>query len=119
VNDITQAVALVPTCEASAVVGDRGYDADAFIAHVERLGMRAVIPARSHRRVCRPLDRARYAERNVIERLFGRLKQYRRVATRYDKTADSYLGFVAAAGWLTALSGWPHGPACSGARVPR
>ena len=108
---ITQAVALVQQADAdvaTAVVGDRAYDSDAFIAHVEALGMVAAIPSRSNRRVARELDASLYRERNVIERLFGRLKQYRRVATRYDKTAASYLGFVATAAWLTSLSGWPR-----------
>jgi transposase len=107
VNDITQAKELVRAGEGSAVVGDRAYDCNAFITHVEELGMRAVIPSRSTRKLPRTLDTNAYSCRNVIERWFGRLKVFRRVATRYDKTARSYLGFVAFAAGLVAMSGWP------------
>lgn len=108
VNDITQAVTLVQGArEGTAVVGDRAYDSDAFLAHVRTLGMRAVIPSRANRRRRRRLDRDAYARRNVIERWFGRLKVFRRIATRYDKTVASYLGFFATAASLVALTGWP------------
>jgi transposase len=106
VNDITQAPALVSGRDGTAVVGDRAYDSDAFIGHVAAKGMRVVIPARANRKEPRVLDRVQYAERNVIERWFGRLKVYRRIATRYDKTSLSYLGFVAFAASLMAISGW-------------
>jgi transposase len=106
VNDITQAEALVRGREGRGVVGDRAYDSDAFVAHVAELGMRVVIPSRSTRREPRALDASAYARRNVIERWFGRLKTFRRIATRYDKTAGSYLGFVAAGATLVAVSGW-------------
>jgi transposase len=107
-NDITQARSLVRAREGSGVVGDRAYDCDAFIAHVKALGMRSVIPSRSTRRHPRRLERARYAQRNVIERWFGRLKAFRRIATRYEKTSASYAGFVATAATLVVLSGWPE-----------
>lgn len=98
-NDVTQATSLIAANGGAGwVVGDRAYDSDAFIAHVERAGMQAVIPARSNRKTTRELDRRVYGQRNVIERLFGRLKQFRRVATRYDKTLASFLGFVLTAG---------------------
>lgn len=107
VNDITRAAELV--CrprEADAVVGDRAYDSDAFVAHVEAFGMKVVIPSRARRRVVRPHDKDAYRSRNVIERYFGRLKQLRRVATRYDKTAVSYASIVAVAATLVSLTGW-------------
>jgi transposase len=68
--------------------------------------MRAVIPSRKARRHPRRLDRCRYARRNVIERWFGRVKAFRRIATRYEKTSSSYAGFVATAATLVALTGW-------------
>ena len=106
VNDITQAEALVRAREGVGVVGDRAYDSDAFVAHVAGLQMHVVIPSRSTRRYPRELDAAAYARRNVVERWFGRMKVFRRIATRYDKTAGSYLGFVAAGAALVAVSGW-------------
>jgi transposase len=106
VNDVTQAQALVDGLEGCAVVSDRAYDSDAFIQHVGRMGMEAVVPSRANRKEPRVLDAAAYGQRNVIERLFGRLKQYRRVATRYNKTALSYAGFFSLAASLVALSRW-------------
>lgn len=54
----------------------------------------AVIPAKSNRRTPIPHDRTKYYGRNLVERLFNKLKHWRRIATRYDKTRESYLGFV-------------------------
>ena len=106
VGDVTQATALVDKRMGTAIVGDRAYDADAFVERVAALGMQAVIPSRVNRKTPRRHDAIAYRTRNVIERFFGRLKQYRRVATRYDKTALSYLGFVAMAAALIERSGW-------------
>lgn len=69
--------------------------------------MKAVVPSRKMRSHPRRLDRTRYAQRSVIERWFGRIKAFRRVATRYDKTASSYAGFVVAAATVVVLTGWP------------
>jgi transposase len=109
VHDITQAAALVngggsAPSPWTVVIGDRAYDSDAFVECVESLGMRTVIPSRATRLRPRDLDETSYARRNVIERFFGRLKRYRRVATRYEKTASSCLGFVAFAAWM--ITGW-------------
>ena len=65
-----------------------------------------MIPPRANRKVKRALDTVAYAARNVIERFFGRVKAYRRVATRYDKTASSYAGLLVLAASLLELSGW-------------
>jgi len=80
-----------------AFLADRGYDADAIREEIAKAGVEAVIPAKSNRRNPAPHDRAKYKWRNLIERLFNKLKNWRRVATRYDKTRESYLGFVALA----------------------
>ena len=106
VNDITQARDLVHGLHARAVVGDRAYDSDAFLDSIAAQGMAAVIPSRGHRKVQRQLDFGKYALRNVIERLFGRLKVFRRVATRYENTAASYGALFAFAASLADLSGW-------------
>ena len=105
-SDITQARPLLRAREGRGVVGDRAYDCDAFVAHVKDLGMRAIIPSRAARKHPRRLDRARYARRNVIERWFGRVKAFRRIATRYEETSSSYAGFVATAATLVVLTGW-------------
>ena len=76
---------------------DKGYDADAIREEIGAAGVEAVIPAKSNRRVPIPQDREKCRWRNLVERLFSKLKNWRRVATRYDKTKESYLGFVALA----------------------
>jgi transposase len=80
-----------------ALLADKGYDADAIRAALAKAGVEAVIPAKSNRRMPIPHDREKYRWRNLVERLFNKLKNWRRVATRYDKTAESYHGFVALA----------------------
>lgn len=80
-----------------AFLSDRGYDADAVREETAMAGIEAMIPAKSNRRSPIAHDREKYRWRNLIERLFNKLKNWRRVATRYDKTAVSYLGFVALA----------------------
>ncbi len=85
------------------VLADKAYDADSIVALVEELGAAAVIPSKKNRLVHRVIDRNLYRDRNKVERFFSRLKQFRRLATRYDKTASSFLGmlhFVSALLWL-------------------
>jgi transposase len=77
-----------------ALLADKGYDADAIRQELADAEIEAVIPAKRKRRNSAPHDRVKYRWRNRIERLFSKLKDWRRVATRYDKTADSYIGFV-------------------------
>ena len=93
-NDITQASALIEGSSYEYVIGDKAYDADAFREAIISAGGVAVIPPRDSRKDPRPYDEDLYKRRNIIERFFHRLKQYRRVATRYDKLATRYLGFV-------------------------
>ena len=91
--DITQAEALLADQQPAAVLADKGYDSDALLAFIADLDAQAVIPARRNRIQQRELDPQLYAERNQVERLFNRLKHYRRLATRYDKTARNFLAF--------------------------
>ena len=102
-NDITQAKALLDGIETTAVVADKGYDADWLVTRVEAAGAAAVIPPKSNRKVLRGYDANLYADRNKIERLFGRLKHYRRVATRYEKLGRNYLAMVYVASIMTLL----------------
>ena len=76
------------------LIADKGYDADFIRNDVDKRGGVAVIPSRRSRKVQAPIDGHIYALRNRIERCFNKLKNARRLATRYDKTASSYLGFV-------------------------
>ena len=76
------------------VLADKGYDADAILADLKDRGVAAVIPAKRNRKVQPVIDGNIYALRNLVERCFSKLKHSRRLATRYDKTASSFLGFV-------------------------
>lgn len=102
-NDITQAEALIEGLETGAVLGDKGYDANDLVAQIAAAGATVVIPSKSNRVEPRELDRNLYADRNKIERFFNRLKQYRRVATRYEKLGQNYLSMVFLASVLISL----------------
>ena len=92
--DITHAEAVLGDHRPEAVLGDKGYDSDAFAKVVEDRGAEVVIPPRSNRTAPREYDAVVYKERNKVERCINRLKQFRRVATRYEKTARNFLGMV-------------------------
>ena len=97
------AVGMVAKLPAGHLLADKAYDADRLMDVVYDQGGVPCIPPRRHRRHQHGYDRALYKERNAIERMFNKLKQFRRVATRYDKRAANYLGFVklaAAMLWL-------------------
>ena len=101
--DVTQAEALLIGFKPGAVIGDKGFDSDDFIAYIEALEAKAVIPPKKNRTIQRELDTNLYADRNKIERFFGRIKHYRRIATRYEKTARNYLAFLHVASIVTLL----------------
>jgi len=76
------------------LLADKGYDADFILADLEARGVAAVIPAKRNRKVQPIIDGHIYGLRNLVERSFSKLKHSRRLATRHDKTADSFLGFT-------------------------
>lgn len=92
--DIDQATALIEGLVGCSIIADKGYDSDAFVAAIRAQGGQAVIPPRSNRCNPRSFDRHLYRDRNLIERFFSRIKQFRRIATRYDKLAKSFLSFI-------------------------
>ncbi len=85
------------------MVADRGYDRKALVAEIEGRGAAAVIPTQKDREVQRAIDRHVYRERNVVERFWSKVKQSRRVATRYDKKAQNFLAFVKVAAVMVLL----------------
>ena len=93
-HECTQAQALLDGLRTQAVLADKGYDTDEIVRMVQQTGALVVIPPRSNRTVLRDYDKVLYKERNLAERMFGYLKHFRRMATRYDKTALSFLSFV-------------------------
>lgn len=95
VHDITQAPDLIEGVPAQTVTADKAYDADALIQAIAQAGAEAVIPPRENRRQTRDYDQHKYKHRNLIERFFCRLKEFRRIATRYDKLASRFSAFIA------------------------
>jgi transposase len=79
------------------LLGDRGYDADWFRDALKDKGIRACIPGRKQRTTKVKYDKRRYKRRNRIEIMFGRLKDWRRVATRYDRCPKVFLSAIALA----------------------
>lgn len=108
-HDSTQACGLLDAawgaagCAIKTVTADKAYDSSAIVAHINQLGATAVIPQLANRKLPREVDWAQYKNRNLVERLFCRIKQFRRIATRYDKLAARFSSFIALAAayvWL-------------------
>ena len=92
--DISHAQTVVRHVPASALVGDKGYDSDAFRDWLRAEGITPCIPPRSNRKSPERYSRQSYRRRHLVENFFERIKNFRRVATRYDKLALTYMGFV-------------------------
>jgi transposase len=102
-SEIKQADALIEGYNADYVIADKGYDADSFVLAIESSHAIAVIPPRRNRNTAREYDAYLYQERNLVERVFQKLKNYRRIATRYERLAITYqamLCLVATVIWL-------------------
>src|SRR5215207_8490324 len=83
-----------PKLHPRTVVGDRGYTGKPSRDYLRRRGISVVIPQLTTKRTARLMDRVLYRERNVVERLVGRLKEFRHIATRYEKLAAGYPAFA-------------------------
>ncbi|ORE91739.1 transposase [Stappia sp. 22II-S9-Z10] len=93
VEDITLAARLVDLAgPVERLIADRGYDANHLRRRLADRGTEAAIPSTTSRRSPLPYDRAAYRLRNVVERMWHRLKDFRRIATRYDRLAANFLG---------------------------
>jgi transposase len=101
--DITHAPALLEETPAAVVIGDKSYDKQEFVEAIGARGGEAVIPGQKNRTVQRDIDTDRYKDRNLVERFWSKAKQYRRVATRYEKTARNFLAFVHVASIMILL----------------
>ena len=96
----------LPVANLKHMLADKGYDGDDVRSGLLMKGILPVIPPRANRKEPIACDFRAYRDRNRIERMFNRLKQSRRIATRYDKTATSFLGFLnlaAARIWLSSF----------------
>jgi transposase len=102
-GDAPQAAALIEDLPADIVMADTAYDADALRRIIADKGALAVIPSNPSRARKHPLDKHLYAQRHLVECCFSRLKQFRRVATRFEKTARNYLAVVTLAATILWL----------------
>jgi transposase len=97
VADCTQALPLRGERKAEAVLADKGYDADAIVQHIEAAEAVPVIPPKANRNTPRSYHQTLYKQRNRIERCFCKLKQFRRIATRFEKNKCNFHALVALA----------------------
>ena len=93
-NDIEAAPELVEEVAGCFVMGDRGYDSDRFRRILESNNNIPVIPGRKNRKTPVEYDEERYKKRGLIERIFGKLKENRRLTVRYEKSDQNFLGFI-------------------------
>ena len=94
-SDYIGARALLPTIpQAGALLADRGYDADWFRNALIKLGISPCIPSKLSRTVQIPHDAALYRKRHKIENMFGKLKDWRRIHTRYDRCAHTFMSAI-------------------------
>jgi transposase len=100
------ALLAMPVGQPRLFLADKGYDGDDVRSSLLMCGIQPVIPPKANRRNPPACDLKAYKDRNRIERMFNKLKQFRRIATRFDKTAKSYLGFLCLAAakiWLPSF----------------
>jgi transposase len=103
VNDILQAEDLISGLSFDKLLADTGYDSNRFRARIAQAGAEAVIPSTRSRSRAIPYDKHIYRERNLVERYFNKIKHFRRIATRYEKTALSFASMIFLVGamiWL-------------------
>ena len=101
--DMSHAKGLIEGLPIEVVIADKGYDSRAVVEAIEARGAEAVIPSLKNRAKPRDYDREHYKDRNLAERFWSKAKQYRRVATRYEKTARNFLAFVHVASIMILL----------------
>ena len=94
-GDSPETVPLLRGLKPGSVSADKAYDSDAILDYLNTANIEAVVPPRSKRCVQREFDKHRYKSRNLVERFVCRIKQFRRITTRYDKLAERFSSFVA------------------------
>ena len=100
---VKQAEDLLADHQPAAVIAAAGYDSNALAEQISRRGAEVVVKPNRCRKEPRPIDRHLYQERNIVERFWSKVKQYRRVATRYEKKAVNFLAFIQVASVMVML----------------
>ena len=103
-HDLACAEALIDNVDPLALIGDKAFDSDAFVDALTERGITPVIPPKANRLASRACDFALYCERNLVERFFNKLKQFRAIATRYDKLARNFLAGIQLASAIMLLN---------------
>jgi transposase len=93
-HDITQAENLTADIADATLLADKGYDSNAFVDKLKSQGCTPVIPTRSSRKIPRDYDKHLYKERHLIECFFNKIKHFRRIFSRFDKSAVAYMAFL-------------------------
>ena len=93
-HDLVCAQPLIENVDPDALIGDKAYDSDSFVDTLTERKITPVIPPKANRKTPRACDFVLYCQRNLIERFFNQLKQFRAIATRYDKLARNFLAGV-------------------------
>ena len=93
-SEYGQENALIDGYDAEFIVADKGYDSNDFVEAIEASGATAVIPPRSNRKAPREYDKDIYKARNLVERFFQKIKNFRRIATRYERLARNYMSML-------------------------
>ncbi len=110
VNDCTQAINLLNSVirKGIYILGDKAYDTDNIIDYIIERSAYAVIPSRGNRKIQREYNKEIYIDRNVIERFFNKLKNFRRGSARYDKLVLSFMSFVQLAAIFILIPKFPN-----------
>ena len=104
-HDLCGADHLLPSMKADTLIADKAFDADErVLVPLAEAGKTAIIPPKANRKFARDHDRDLYKARHLIENFFAKLKQFRAIATRYDKTAQNFLGAIHLAATLVWLN---------------
>ena len=99
-NDVTQAAELLKEQQNTVVLADKGYDSQVLVDMLENQGCTVVIPSKKNAKNPRKIDNEQYKERFLVEAFFSKIKQFRRIFSRFDKTTCAYSGFLHLAGAL-------------------
>jgi transposase len=102
-HDSVGVAPLIKDIDFEALLADKAFDADWIRAELNERGALAVIPAKSNRKHPIPYDREMYRWRHLVENFFCNLKQFRRIATRYDKTDESFIAIINLAAAVLAI----------------
>ena len=105
-SDVQHAFGLIEGIDAASVLADKAYDANELLGYLHQRGIESVIPPTANRCELWDYDRHTYKNRKIVEGFFARLRQFRRIATRYEKLARNFFGMLSLAcaySWMAWL----------------